>query len=46
MRVLEQFIEARWREKVDIDDMHFGFRARKSTTGVILIVRQLHEKSI
>ena len=31
------------REK-DIDDIQFGFRARKSTTAAIFIVWQLQEK--
>ena len=44
MKVFERIIEARLREKVDIDDMQFGFRAGKSTTDAIFIVRQLQEK--
>ena len=44
MKVFERVIEARLREKVDIDDMQFGFRAGKSTTDAIFIVRQLQEK--
>ena len=44
MKVFERVIEARLREKVDIDDMQFGFRAGKSTTDAIFIVRHLQEK--
>jgi hypothetical protein len=44
MKVFEQVIEARLREKVDIDDMQFGSREGKSTTDAIFIVRQLQEK--
>lgn len=44
MKVFERVIEARLREKVDIDDMQFGFRAGKGTTDAIFIVRQLQEK--
>ena len=44
MKVSERIIEARLREKVDIDDMQFDFRAGKSTTDAIFIVRQLLAK--
>lgn len=44
MKMFERVIEVRLREKVDIDDMQFGFRAGKSTTEAIFIVRQLQEK--
>ena len=44
MKTFERVIEARQRKKVDIDDMQFGFRAGKSTTNEIFIVRQLQEK--
>ena len=44
MKVFERVIEARLREKVDIDDMQLGFRAKKSTRDAIFIVWQLQEK--
>ena len=44
MKVFERIIEARLREKVDIDNMQFDFSAGKGTTDAILIVRQLQEK--
>ena len=44
MKVFERVIEARLREKVDIDDMQFTIRADKSTTDAIFIVRQLQEE--
>ncbi len=44
MKVFERVIEARLREKVDIDDMQFGFMEGKSTTDAIFTVRQLQEK--
>ena len=44
MKVLERVIERRVREKVNIDNMQFGFRPKRSTTDAIFIVRQLQEK--
>ena len=45
MKVLERVIERRVRNIVKIDNMQFGFMARKSTTDAIFIVRQqLQEK--
>ena len=44
MKIFERVIEARLREKVDIDDMQFGFSAGKGTTDAIFIVQQLQEK--
>ena len=44
MKVFERVVEARVRERVDIDDMQFGFRSGKGTTDAIFIVRQLQEK--
>ena len=38
MKVFERVIEARLREKVDIDDMQFGFSTEKGATDAILIV--------
>ena len=44
MKVFERVVEARVRERVDINDMQFGFRSGKGTTDAIFIVRQLQEK--
>ena len=44
LKVFERVIEAKLREKLDIDDMQFGFSAGKGTTDAIFIVRQLQEK--
>ena len=46
MKVFERVIEARLREKVDIDDIQFGFMEGKSTTDAIFIVRKLQEKHL
>ena len=37
-------MERRIREKVNIDDMQFGFRPGKGTTDAIFTVRQMQEK--
>ena len=44
MKVLERIMERLIREKVNIDDMQFGFLKGKGTIDVIFIVRQLQEK--
>ena len=44
MKVVERVIEKRIREPVKLDDMQFGFRARRETTDAIFIVRQLLQK--
>ena len=37
-------IEGRMRENVKIDNMQFGFMARRSTTNANFIIHQLQEK--
>ena len=44
MKVAERVLERRIREKVNIDDMQFGFRQSKGTTDAIFTVRQMQEK--
>ncbi|HXJ94687.1 MAG TPA: reverse transcriptase domain-containing protein [Terriglobia bacterium] len=44
MKVLERVIEKRLRDKVQIDNMQFGFRPGRGTTDAIFIVRQMQEK--
>lgn len=44
MKVFERVIEKRVRGIVKVDGMQFGFRAGKSTTDAIFIVRQIQEK--
>ena len=44
MKVFEGVIEARVRDRVQIDNMQFGFSPGKGTTDAIFIVRQLQEK--
>src|SRR2546426_13004 len=43
MKVFERVIEARVRNRVQIDNMQFGFSPGKGTTIAIFIVRQLQE---
>ena len=42
-KVLERVIERKVRDKVQIDDMQFGFRSGRGTTDAIFIVRQMQE---
>ena len=44
MKVLEEVLEKRWRQKVKIDNMQFGFVPGKETVDAIFMVRQLQEK--
>ena len=44
MKVLERVVERLIREKVNIDDMQFGFMPGKGTIDAIFIIRQLQEK--
>ena len=44
MKLLQQNIEARLREIVNIRDNHFGFRTGMSTTEPVFALRQLQEK--
>jgi hypothetical protein len=44
MKVFERVMESRIRDRVDIDEMQFGFRPGKGTTDAIFIVRQVQEK--
>ena len=44
MKVLERIIERLIREKVNIDDMQFGFMKGTGTIDAIFTVRQLQEK--
>ena len=44
MKVLERVIEARLRNRVNINDMQFGFSAGKGTVDAIFILRQVQEK--
>jgi hypothetical protein len=44
MKVFERVIEARLRNRVNIDDMQFGFSAGKGTVDAIFILRQVQEK--
>ena len=44
MKVFERVMENRVKSIVKLDEMQFGFRAGKSKTGAIFIVRQMQEK--
>ena len=44
MKVLEEVLEKRLRQKMKIDNMQFGFVPGKGTVDVIFMVRQLQEK--
>src|SRR5207245_7036351 len=44
MKVFGRVIEARVRDRVQIDNMQFGFSPGKGATEEIFIVRQLQEK--
>src|SRR3989454_12331439 len=44
MQVFERVIKAGVRDRVQIDNMQFGFSLGKGTTDAIFIVRQLQEK--
>lgn len=43
-KILERVIEARIRNRVNLDEMQFGFRPGRGTTDAIFIVRQVQEK--
>ena len=44
MKVVERVLEKLVRERVNIDDMQFGFMPGRGTTDAIFILRQLQEK--
>ena len=44
MKVFERVMENRVKSIVKLDEMQFGFRAGKSTTDAIFIVRLMQEK--
>jgi len=44
MKAVERIFKNRIRQKIDIDDMQFGFMKGKGTTDAIFIVRQTREK--
>ena len=44
MKIMERVLERRLREKLNIDEMQFGFMPGRGTTDAIFIVRQLQEK--
>ena len=44
LKVMERVVEALIRQKVDIDQMQFGFMPGRGTTDAIFILRQLQEK--
>ena len=46
MKVLERIVEGLVREKVNIDDMQFGFIPGHGTTDAIYLMRQLKRKLI
>ena len=46
LKVLERIMEVFIREKVNIDDMQFGFMPGRGTTDAIFILRQMQEKYI
>ena len=41
MTIFERIIEKKVRERVQIDDVQFGFRGGRKTTDAIFIVRQI-----
>ena len=44
MKVFERVIEKKVRDRVQLDDMQFGFRAGRGTTDAIFVVRQVQER--
>ena len=46
MRVLERVVKGLIRQRVEIDEMQFGFMSGRGTTDAIFIVRQLQEKHL
>ena len=46
MKVLERVVESFIRERVNIDDMQFGFMPGRGTSDAIFILRQLQEKCL
>ena len=46
MKVLERVVEGLIRQRVEIDEMQFGFMSGCGTTDAIFIVRQLQEKDL
>ena len=44
MKVIERIIDKLLRERVDIDEMQFGFVPGCGTTDAIFLLRQLQEK--
>jgi len=43
MKVVERIFEHRIRQKIEIDDMQFGFMKGKGTTDTIFMTRQMQE---
>ena len=46
MKVLERVVEGLVRQRVEIDEMQYGFMSGRGTTDAIFIVRQLQEKHL
>jgi len=46
LKILERLIEKKVRDRIDLDDMQFGFRPGRGTTDAIFIVRQLQERHL
>ena len=44
MKVIERVIDKLLRERIDIDEMQFGFVPGRGTTDAIFLLRQLQEK--
>jgi hypothetical protein len=44
LKILERVIESRVKNKVELDDMQFGFRPGRGTTDAVFIVLQVQEK--
>ena len=44
MKVIERVIDKLLRERIDIDEMQFGFVPGRGTTDAIFLFRQLQEK--
>ena len=43
MKVVERIFEHRIRQKIEVDDMQFGFMKNKGTTDATFTVRQMQE---